>query len=194
MADTQDDLSHLITEESDHDVGPAPTSRTGGTPGRKKKDKSKEEELPEVNRQELEEFRAFQAAKAADVQDAELEEQPAVIELDGQTFRVAKIDEDVMGHIQAVLMFTSSSRTTADNRQDLNQLAGILEALMEPGEWDRLREVAMNYVVELRNRAHQAKLEGRDDDVESYSIVALLNSILEGIMEEFQEAAANPKR
>lgn len=195
MADTSD-FSHLITEEPTHDAEVAPTSRTNGPSGRKKKDDDggSEEKLPEpVDREELEEFRAFKAAQAAASGEPQ-DEVLRVIELDGEQYRIAEIDDDVMGHIQAVLMFTASDSNSADNRQDLGQLAGVLEALMEPGEWDRLRVHALEYVKELRLRAHQAKAEGRDDDPESYSIVALLKSILEGIMSEFQETTANPKR
>lgn len=173
--------SDLIQDEPIHDAEPPPAKKKPASGTAKKKASSKPELPPLPEREDEDEYREFLAAKRAKAEANET--QAKFLELDGKQYEIATIDENVMGHIQTVMMFGAD----ADNQ--LGRIREILDAMLVPGEYERLAKDTLAYVKRLRKEHYEYDGEGDPPP----SITDILLIVLEGITEDLTELRSDPK-
>ena len=164
----------LIQDEvTSNSEPPQPKSKTGPV----------KDVPPLPDRDDDEEYQEFLAAKAAKAAEESGEPEEHFLKMDGKRYQIAAIDDNVMGHIQAVMMFGSTNE-----QNQLLRVSQILEAMLVPGEYDRISVDVIAYVKRLRVEHHEFDGTGEKPP----SITSVLTEVLTEITRDLSALA--PKR
>lgn len=172
---------HLIQDEPTHDAVPPP-ARAKPSSGSASKKKPEKAELPPLpKREDEDEYQEFLAAKRAKESDSGPKAQ--VMTLEDETYHVATMDDNVMGHIQTIMLFGPSEEDT------LGRFREILEAMLVPGEYERLSKHLMAYTKKLRKEHYEFGGEGEPPP----TIPEITLSLIEQITGDLKELRKDPK-